>query len=126
LTMKNTNNDEQSRRDAPQKILSPASRCRISMDGVSEACSPERPCTQSTGWERTREQHNKRNFSKERQRRDTCFTSFISPGSFVCFKMSLFCRLLKTVILLLVHGQGEADLFGRGRGWGRPQLAIVP
>jgi hypothetical protein len=32
--------------------LSPISRCRISMNGASEACSPEWLCTQSSGWRR--------------------------------------------------------------------------
>lgn len=43
-------------------------------------------------------------------------------GSLVGFKISLFCRLLKMVILLMVHGQGEPDLLvvsedGEDRDW---------
>jgi hypothetical protein len=48
----NSNYNEQSRQDVPQKILSLVSQYRISTGGVSEACSPERPCTQSLEWGR--------------------------------------------------------------------------
>jgi hypothetical protein len=66
-TKKSTNNIEQSCRDASQKTLSPASRCRISMDGVSEACSPGWVCTQSLEWGRLEDDTTKETGQRERE-----------------------------------------------------------
>jgi hypothetical protein len=62
------------------KTLSHVSRCRISTDGASEACSPGRPCTQSPGWGRLEGSTAKETGSRERQKEHPCSRSARSPS----------------------------------------------